>query len=108
MNRRSAVLPTMALMATGCFSPGETRDANQTDGDAEVRVDPNDLPRPMLVEVTGEDGQATISWQGPLESWAGTAEATYNVYWSTVGGSGTDGTRVRDAQSPEVVTGLDN
>jgi len=64
---------------------------------------PKDVPMPAGVTVTPGNGQVTISW--PAVSGA----ASYNIYWSTTPGvTVANGTKIPNATSPYVQTGLTN
>ena len=62
--------------------------------------DPLPPPAPTGLTASGGVGQATISWTDD------TRAESYNLYWSTVSGVGTSGTRLEGVTSPYVHSGL--
>ncbi len=64
---------------------------------------PKDVPMPAGVTATPGNGQVTIAWT------AATDATSYNIYWSTTPGvTPANGTKITNASSPYVQTGLIN
>ncbi len=57
---------------------------------------------PTNVTASAGDGQVTVSWSAVTDA------VSYNVYYSTVSGTGTGGTLVSVTTSPATITGLTN
>ena len=64
---------------------------------------PKDVPMPAGVTATPGNGQVTIAWTAAADA------TSYNIYWSTTPGvTPANGTKITNASSPYVQTGLIN
>ena len=85
----------VSVLASGCAGSGDAG----TKGGGETPLPP---AAPTGIVAIAGDGQARIEWS-PVAG-----ATSYNLYHSATSGSGTAGTRIAGAVSPQVVTGLAN